>query len=426
MGAGAAFSTMGDGTINRSSASNNTLPNIPSGGLGNAANPYALGQIGAAMDNLQSSTVQPSTTPPVTNTTSTAGTGLSSNPYAGSTNPYVQAAQATTLGNMAGAQAATAANRVNQYTPYANLQYTQTGTDAQGNPIWSATQNLNPMFQGTLNNIAQNAQQATQHPLGSGPQLQTNVGGTGTQGWDAATQLIMNRLQPQIAQQTESQKAALANQGIVPGTAAYDNAMRTFNQQQNDLLTSAQTQGAALQNQLFNQNLQAGQFGNTAQQQMYANQLTSQNAPLQQLGAFQSATTPGYVNPYSQAAVSGPDYLGAYTTSNAANIAAQNAANAKTANLQNGLFGLGSSAILGAGGIGNLGTSILNGATTLGGLLGLGSSFGNSGMSSGLVNGGVTGNIYDATGQNIINSGTYVPPAADWGTAFGGVTGMGG
>ena len=37
-------------------------------------------------------------------------------------------------------------------------------------------------------------------------------------------------------------------------------------------------------------------------------------------------------------------------------------------------FGLGSSAILGAGGLGNLGASVLNGATTLGGLLGLGSS----------------------------------------------------
>ena len=53
-------------------------------------------------------------------------------------------------------------------------------------------------------------------------------------------------------------------------------------------------------------------------------------------------------------------------------IAAQNAQNAKAANLQNGLFGLGSSAVLGAGGLGNLGSSILGGATTLGGLLGLG------------------------------------------------------
>jgi hypothetical protein len=374
------------------------------------------------------------------------------NPFSGDTNPYLQAANATTLGNLAGAQVATQANRVNQNTPYANLNYTQ---NADG--TWTANQTLAQPLQSALGNISNNVANTTATPfsdantqnqllntpspqfqqagqaqqaqgVGSAPTLQTQIGGTGTQGWDAATQMIMNRLQPQMAQQAESQKAALANQGIVPGTQAYDNAMRTFQQGQNDLLTSAQMQGANLQNQLFNQNLSAGNFtnsaltgqnamnlsntqlGNQAAQQNYTNQLAglglnnqyaqqgfanavtgqqannaalqnnytqnlaAYNNPLQQLGAFQSGTTPGYVNPYSQAAVSGPDYLGAYTTSNAANIAAQNAANAKTANLQNGLFGLGSSAILGAGGIGNLGTSILNGATTLGGLLGLGNT----------------------------------------------------
>ena len=45
------------------------------------------------------------------------------------TNPFVQAAQATTQGNIQGAQAATAANRVNQYTPFGSLEYNQTGTD---------------------------------------------------------------------------------------------------------------------------------------------------------------------------------------------------------------------------------------------------------------------------------------------------------
>jgi len=125
--------------------------------------------------------------------------------------------------------------------------------------------------------------------------------------------------------------------------------MRTFQQGQNDLRTSAQIQG-------MNTGLQAQQLQN------------------QQAANIKSLGTPNYVNPYSQAAVSGPDYLGAYTTSNAAQIAQQNAANAKTANLQNGLFGLGGSAILGAGGIAKLGSSVLNGATTLGGLLGMGSN----------------------------------------------------
>jgi hypothetical protein len=268
------------------------------------------------------------------------------NPYAGSTSPYFQAANAQALGNLAGAQQATAANRVNQNTPYQSLNYTQT-TDANGNPVWTANQSLNPMFQGTLSNLAQNAQQATQNSLGNGPQLQTSVGGTGTQGWDAATQMLMSRLQPQIAQQTEQQASNLANQGIVPGTKAYENAMRTFNQGQNDLLTSAQMQGANLQNQLFNQNVQAGQFGNTANQQMFANQLTAQNAPLQQLGAFQSATNPNYVNTPLQAAATGPDYMGALNTQTNQNIAAQNAALGQQTNNTAGLYGLGAAGILG-------------------------------------------------------------------------------
>ena len=87
------------------------------------------------------------------------------------------------------------------------------------------------------------------------------------------------------------------------------------------------------------------------------------------MGAFNQATQAGYVNPYNQAAVAGPDYLGAQATSNAAAIAAQNAANAQTANMQSGLYGLGSSALLGGGGLSGLGSSISGGANWLNNLI---------------------------------------------------------
>jgi hypothetical protein len=51
-------------------------------------------------------------------------------------------------------------------------------------------------------------------------------------------------------------------------------------------------------------------------------------------------------------------------------------------------------------------------------------NFGNSGMSSGMTNNGVTGNIYDNAG-NLISSGNAAPAAATWNQAFGGTTGMG-
>ena len=63
---------------------------------------------------------------------------------------YVGAAQTTAAGNLAAAQAATAANRVSQYTPYGSLVYTQNGVDSQGNPMWRADTNLNGVGQQLL------------------------------------------------------------------------------------------------------------------------------------------------------------------------------------------------------------------------------------------------------------------------------------
>jgi hypothetical protein len=231
------------------------------------------------------------------------------NPYANATNPYLQSANAQALGNLAGAQTATQANRVNQVTPYGNLNYTQT-TDANGNPTWTATQSLSPELQGLTQSSLQNLQASQANPM-----YGINPGET----YSAA---IMRRLQPQMAQSAESNTAQLANQGIVPGTQAYENAMRTFQQGQNDLLTSAQIQG-------MNTGLQAQQLQGT------------------QAGQIKNLATPSFINAPTQAAVAGPDYMGAVGSQTAAEIAANNARlGQQTANTQ-GLYGLGSAGILG-------------------------------------------------------------------------------
>lgn len=365
-----------------------------------------------------------------------ANTGTQqTNPYGGSTDQYIQAANATTMGNLAGAQQATAANRINQNTPYASLNYTQ-GVDANGNPTWTANQSLAQPLQQSLGNIQGQLAQSTASPfdvsqyqarqvgqgpqfsqMGNSPNLQSQVQGTGMEGWDKATGLLMSRLQPQIEQSQERLQAQLANQGIAPGTEAYNRAMMQQGQKTNDLMTQAQLAGSQVQNTMFNQNVAAGQFGNqaltqqnasqlanlgfnnatgqqgfanqlagtqannAALQQNYAQNLAARNLPLQQLGAFQQATQPGYINPYSQAAVTGPDYLGATATSNAAAIAQQNANIAKQNATTQGLYGLGGAALLGGGGLGSLSSAGKAGS----GLLGLGQSayntiFGNSGM----------------------------------------------
>lgn len=267
------------------------------------------------------------------------------NPYQSSTNPFIQAAQQTQFGNVQGAQAATAANRVNQTTPFGSLTYQQTGIDANGNPIWSANQSFSPEVAGTMSDISSQISQN----IGQG--FNPNLPSTGINPGETYSDAIMRRLQPTQERAQKALDAQLANQGIMPGSEAYNQAKTLQAQQQNDQLTSAIVGGM--------------QTGLSANQQAYQQALQNYNLPLSQLGAYRAATAPSYVNPYTQAAVSGPDYLGAYTTQANADLAAQNAEAARQAGLTSGLFGLGSSAIIGAGGIGNLANSIGSGISNV-------------------------------------------------------------
>jgi hypothetical protein len=285
-----------------------------------------------------------------------------------STNPFVQAAQANAQGNIAGALQATAANRINQQTPYGSLSYQQTGTDAQGNPIWSANQNLSPELQ-QLTQSSLAGLQASQ----ANPMYGINPG-------DTYSNAIMQRLAPQQSQAREALDAQLANQGIMPGSEAYNRAKVLQGQTQNDALTSAIVGG-------MQTGLQAQGLQNT----------TAAN--------IRNLATPGYVTPYNQAAVAGPDYLSAYTSQNATDIAKANAEAAQRSSLLSTLGGLGSSAILGGTGANS----------ALGGLLGLGNqgltALGNSSLWNQLFNsGGVpssdiynNGNLVDASGNILLS-----------------------
>jgi len=335
--------------------------------------------------------------------------GLGPAPRAPDAPNYVGAAQATAQGNLEAAQTAAAANRVNQVTPYGNLDYTQSGTDSQGNPTWTATTSLSPTGQSLLNaqnstslglsdmfntqlgnvsNAINNGFNPSSVPQGvsipqyqkvsAGPQLQTDVGGTGMQGWDQASALIMSRLAPTIAHQNEQSDAQLANQGIQVGSQAYANAKRVLAQSQNDLLNQAQVAGQGVQQNLFGQNLAAGQFGNQAQNQMFGNQvtgtqvnnatgntlfgnqmaanqqafnqdLTKYQLPLNMLNALRTGaqvTNPTFSNVPQQATTTGADIMGATNAASNYELANFNAANAAQGGMNSGLFGLGAAGIM--------------------------------------------------------------------------------
>jgi hypothetical protein len=317
--------------------------------------------------------------------------GLGPAPKAPDAPNYVGAAQETAAGNLKAAQTAAAANRVNQITPYGNLNYSETGTDSQGNPTWTAATSLSPTGKALLdaqNNTSLGLSNLFGTQLGNvsdainagfnpnvpaiqanlpTPQLQTQLGGTGMEGWDKASGLIMSRLAPTIQHQNEMSDAQLANQGIVAGSDAYANAKRVLAQSQNDLLNQAQVAGQGVQQNLFGQNLAAGQFGNQAQNQMFGNsvtnanltnaannqafnqQLTQYQLPLNMLNALRTGaqvTNPTFSNVPQQATTTGADIMGATNAASNYGLANFNAANAAQGGLNSGLFGLGAAGIM--------------------------------------------------------------------------------
>jgi hypothetical protein len=120
-----------------------------------------------------------------------------------------------------------------------------------------------------------------------------------------AQDLILQRLQPTMDQGDTSFKQALANQGLAPGTEAYNAAFRNREMSKNDLYNQAALQGinldmsarqqgynelmgnAGLYNmalgQDYSQGLSRAQFGNTAQQQQLAQDLALRGQPLNEI-----------------------------------------------------------------------------------------------------------------------------------------------
>jgi len=100
---------------------------------------------------------------------------------------------------------------------------------------------------------------------GQSPELQTSLGqNVGMQGWDRASNLLMNRLEPQLQRQEQRLESQLAAQGIPVGSEAYTRAKQDLAMQQNDARIQAQIQAQGIQQNMFGQELAAGQFGNQA------------------------------------------------------------------------------------------------------------------------------------------------------------------
>lgn len=257
---------------------------------------------------------------------------------------YKALAEQTSKGNLDMARLALAANRVNQNTPFGGLSYSQTGTDAYGNPTYTATQTLSPEQQAIYNrqsgltgdilSAAQGGMGNVYNSLLQGGVDQSKLAQTGINPGETYSDAIMRRLQPQLQMEKGQFDAQMANQGIAPGTEAYNNAKRQFDQTQNDKLTSAVVGGF--------------QTGLAANQQGFNQAQSNLNTPINLVNALRTGsgiTNASYVNPASMATVAGPDYLNAGTQGYNAAMNNYNAQMANSGGFLGGLMDIGKAAM---------------------------------------------------------------------------------
>jgi hypothetical protein len=270
--------------------------------------------------------------------------GLGPAPSAPAAPNYAAAAQQTAQGNIDAARLATAANRVNQRTPYGNLDYAITGSDPYGNPTWTATQTLSPDQQKLLD-----YQNATSIGLGkiagqglgyvenmlNTPFDTSKLPTTGFNPSQSYQDAYMQRLAPQLEMGRDQLQQQLANKGIDIGSKAYENAMRMQGQRENDLLAAATTQGFGV--------------GQQARQQALQEQAYLRNEPLNTLSAVRTGsqvTGPQFVNSAQQATTAGADLLGAAGMQYNAQMGDFNAKQAAQQNFNQGLMSLGGAAMM--------------------------------------------------------------------------------
>jgi len=267
--------------------------------------------------------------------------------------------------NLESARATAKLSNPNTYTPYGTQLVSYEGD------IPTVRQTLTPTAQKTLD-----AQQGVQYSLANlgqkgadtastvldkpfsfgGPAVQTSLDTSGiakmpVNAGMTGQEAIMSRLNPSLARQRVSTETNLINQGLRPGTEAYDNAIRMLGEQETDARTQAVLQGLNLDiganAQGFNQAVQSGQFGNTAQQQALAEAIQQRQMPLNEITALMSGSQ--IQNPqfgaYQGATVAPPPIFQATQSKGAFDANAYNQQVASQNAMTSGMFSLGGAAL---------------------------------------------------------------------------------
>lgn len=166
--------------------------------------------------------------------------------------------------NTANAFQQAAFNRPNQTNQYGStLSYKQTGTDAQGNPIFSQQQKLGAegqKFAGGFSELGQQYIDAAGEFQGNRPDMSSSAA------FDKADQFWQQTEEPRLAAQREAERTRLVNMGHDPRNEAFKGGMDEVARQQGD---------------------QRARFLNTAQNQFFGQGLADRNQQMSELGVLQ-------------------------------------------------------------------------------------------------------------------------------------------
>ena len=246
----------------------------------------------------------------------------------------VATAKAQTESNVKTSTTQQQLNMVDQTNPYGSQTYTQSGTWADGTPKFSMNTTFSPEEQAKQEQQWEFDKLTNQLGINQTKKL-TGILDTPFKIDNAATEgrlmeLGRQRLDPILKERNAALESKLYNQGVQPGTEAWDRAMR------------ADTQG---QNDAYNSLLLSGR-GQAASELM-----AERNQPINEITALMSS---GQVNQPTfgqtpQASVANTDVAGITQQGYDNSLIPWKQKNAENAALMGGLFSLGGAALGGWG-----------------------------------------------------------------------------
>lgn len=247
-------------------------------------------------------------------------------------------------------------NNANQQTPFGSIQYTQTGTQRVGEhdvPLWNIRQSLSPeqqeLFDSSTNlkqgglylatNLLQNAAGNLSQPftLQGLPGLTTDMNAFRDQQADA----LMSRFNEDIGQREDQMRTRLANQGIEPGSEAFNAEMKNLQRARTDAGSQAYQQAGAEAQRQFGMEQALRNQGINERQMMRSQPI---NEIMGLLGMGGGVQQPQFQSGMG-ANLQSPDIMGLTNSAYNAQMNQYNQQQSNQQNMMGGLFGMASSAL---------------------------------------------------------------------------------